>query len=252
MSPSGNYGPRGQIVSAANAQAMMQQQNFDINSLMAGWVDRGAWQYYDRVILPLSGTGSTVGGSAGQLPTLLTPFSVGINKPDAITGINKTKNWTNLPNSGQFNPPRCLILQRLGVYFEPTMLLADIELVEMNAYFEFRIDDKIFFEGLLQFHPPGMGIAGFSDKTSEGVWTNGMCNPHATRSFGNFAKYIAPLQNFSWNVTFPNLANVTNAIGGATPGTNPGTSLLLTAAASGGTGLNMVFIMDGLTDRSVQ
>lgn len=252
MAPSGNYGPRGQIISAANAQAMMQQPGFDINSLMAGWVDRGAWTYYDRLIQPLSGTGSTYGGSTGQLANTYTPFSVGINKPDAITNINKTKLWTNLPNSGQFNPPRCLILQRLGVYFEPTMLLADIELFIMNAYFEFKIDDKIFFEGLLEFHPPGMGLYGFSDKQNEGVWTNGLPTPHATRSFGNYAKYIAPLQNFSWTITFPTLTPVTNAIGGATPGTNPGTNPILTTAANGGTGLNMVFIMDGLTDRSVQ
>ncbi len=248
----GDYGPRNQIFSASQAASLMGQPGFDINSLMAGWVDRGAWTYYDRIIQPLSGTGSSFGGAALQLAQQYNPFKVGINQADPITQLNKTKLWTNLPNNGQFNPPRCLILQRLGVYFEPTMLLADIELFIMNAYFEFRIDDKIFFEGLLEFHPAGMGLYGFSDKPGEGVWTNGIPTPHATRSFGNYAKYIAPLQNFSWTVTFPSVTPVTNAIGGATPGTNPGTAPLLTAANQGGTGLNVVFLMDGLTDRSVQ
>lgn len=248
----GNFGPKGQILSAANAAAMQQQQNFDINSLMAGWVDRGAWTYYDRVLQPLSGTGSSYGGSPLVLAQTYTPFKVGLNQQDVVTQLNKTKLWTNLPNNGQFNPPRCLILQRLGVYFEPSMLLADIELFMQNAYFEFRIDDKIFFEGLLQFHPSGMGIAGFSDKQSEGVWQNGLPTPHATRSFGNYAKYIAPLQNFSWTVTLPSAMPVTNTIGGGSAGTNPGGAPTLSTANNGGSGLNVVFIMDGLTDRSVQ
>lgn len=242
----GQFGPKNQIYDAATAAGILQQ-GYDINSLMAGWVDRGAWTYYDRVIQPLSGTGSTYGGSVGQLAQVYSPFSVGLNKPDPITGINKTKLWTNLPNSGQFNPPRCLVLQRLGVYFEPSMLPADIFMVAQNAYFEFKIDDKIFFEGLLEFHPSGAGFVGYVPFV-----TNGTSNPHATRSFGNYAKYIAPLQNFFFTVTFPSLMPVTNSIGGTTPGTNPGGAPTLSSSAAGGTGLNMVFMMDGLTDRSVQ
>jgi len=232
----------GQIMSAQQATGL------DINSIMAGWVDRGAWTYFDRVIQPLSGTGA----NSAQLYQTYTPFSVGINRPDAITGINKTKNWTNLPNGGYFQPPRCLVLERLGVYFEQDMLLADVELFMKNAYFEFKIDDKIFFEGLLQFHPPGAGIGGFSTKSSESSWQNGLPTPHATRSFGKYAKYIAPLQNFSFTVTLPSTMAVTNSIGGTTPGTNPGSTPTLSASSAGGTGLNIVFMMDGLTDRSVQ
>lgn len=243
--PKGDFGPRGQIYSGAQAAELLGS-GYDINSLMAGWVDRGAWTYYDRVIQPLSGNGSTYGGAAGVLAQTYTPFSVGLNKADAITGINKTKNWTNLPNSGQFNPPRCLVLQRLGVYFEPTMLLADIELFLQNAFFEFKIDDKIFFEGLLEFHPAGMGLNGYSTQTGQAVWTNGIPTPHATRSFGNYAKYIAPLQNFSFTVTLPSAIAVTLA------GANPGGAPTLTTANNGGSGLNAVFLMDGLTDRSVQ
>jgi hypothetical protein len=237
------YGPSGQIASAAEAQGL------DINSLMAGWVDRGAWTYYDRVIQPLSGTGSTSGNTLYQT---YTPFQNGINTQDTITGQNKSKYWTNLPNGRFFNPPRCLVLQRIGIYFEPSMLLADVEMILANAYFEFKIDDKVFFEGLLTFHPAGMGLAGFSDKQSEGVWTNGVPSPHATRSFGNYAKYIAPLQNFSFTMVLPSTMAVTNTIGGTTPGTNPGGAPTLTASGSGGTGINMVFMLDGLTDRSVQ
>jgi hypothetical protein len=50
--------------------------------------------------------------------------------------------------------------------------------------------------------------------------------------FGNYGKYIAPLQNFGLKLTFP-------------MGTLPKTS-------SNGVGLNLICLMKGLTDRSVQ
>lgn len=216
------------ILSAAQAKTM------DINSIMNGWVDRGAWRYWDRV-LQLA-TGTSFGANSGTLYQTYTPFSVGINKPDSITAQNKTKWNTNMPNSGQFNPPRCLVLQRLGTFFEPVMLLSDMELFNLG-YYEFRIDDKIFFEGLPNFDPGGMGIFGFSTKNNESSWVNGVPQPGAMRGFGNYAKYIAPLQNFSWTWTFPSTQQ---------QGLGP---LVLNP---NGTGLNVVFMMDGLTDRSVQ
>ena len=243
-STQGNFGANSQILSAANANAVLQNGG-DINSIMAGWVDRGAWTYYDRILQPLANSGTATGASA-TLAQTYSPFSVGINKPDAITGLNKTKWWTNMPNSGQFNPPRCLVLQRLGFYFEPTMLLADMILFGSNAYFEFRIDDKIFFEGLIPFHPAGMGFYGSSTDQSTGVFTNGFPTPHAARSFGNYSKYIAPMQNFSLTITFPSVLPM------STNGTSVGGAPTLTAATSGGAGLNVVVLMDGLTDRSVQ
>ena len=234
----GQYGG-GRILSAAQAAEVLQGGG-DINSIMAGWVDRGAWTYYDRILQPIA-------ANAGVLYQTYSPFSVGINKPDTITAaLNKTKWFTNMPNSGQFNPPRCLVLQRLGFYFEPSMLLADMLLFADNAYFEFRIDEKIFFEGLIPLHPAGMGFSGAGTNQAQAVFTNGFPTPHATRSFGNYAKYIAPLQNFSLTISFPALLPM--SLAGVTPGGAP----TLTVAASGGTGLNVVVLMDGLTDRSVQ
>lgn len=223
----------GRVWSAQQASAILQA-GYDISSIMQGWVDRGAWLYYDRVYQPLS---STYGGAAGQVAQTYSPFSIGINKPDAITGTNKTKNWTNLPNSGQFNPPRCMVLRRLGFYFEPTMALTDIELIMQTSYLEFKIDDKIFFEGLMQFWPGGMGITGYSTKTTQAVWLNGLATPHSMRDYGPYAKYIAPLQNFSLTITFP--------------ATNPYNSNAILTLDPTGTGINMVCLMDGITDRSV-
>ena len=226
----------GTVWSASQASRILQQ-GYDISSIMQGWVDRGAWIYYDRIFQPLTGTGSTFGGATGQLAQTYSAFKLGLNSPDAITQTNKTKNWTNLPNNGQFNPPRCMVLRRLGFYFEPTMALSDIELVLQTAYLEFKIDDKIFFEGLMQFWPGGMGITGYSTASSQAVWLNGLATPHSMRDYGPYAKYIAPLQNFSLTITFPS--------------TNPYNSSSTLLLNPSGTGLNFVCLMDGITDRSV-
>jgi hypothetical protein len=199
-------------------------QPSDINAIMAGWVDRGPWQYWDTVV--------GVVGTA-MLPTY-SVFSIPIGGVDPITAAQKTKLQTNMQRGNQFPPPRCLVLMQLGIYFASTMLKADIDLVLANYYLELRIDDKIFFEGLLWQFPPGTGLVGSTAKTNESAWHLGMAAPQYTRRYGNYAKYIAPLQQFSVNLTCP------------------GTPPTLSAAAVGGTGLLMVPFMDGLTDRSVQ
>jgi hypothetical protein len=230
---------QGRAWDAGQAAALLQA-GFDINSLMAGWVDRGAWLYYDRLYQqPLQ----NVGNGAGVLAQTYSAFSVGINKPDAITGVNKTLNYTNMPNSGQFNPPRCMVMRRLGFYFEPDMALADIELFMKNASLQFVIDSKVFFEGLIEFFPGGMGITGATSQTGTAVWSNGFPTPHAMRDYGDYAKYIAPLQNFSLTINFPSVSTFQGA---------GGSSATAPTLSTTGTGLNVVCIMDGLTDRSVQ
>ncbi len=196
----------------------------DINAIMAGWVDRGPWQYWDTV----NGVQNTA------LQPSYSVFSIPIGQTDPITSTTKTKLQTNMQRGNQFPPPRCLVLMQIGFYFASTMLKADIDLVLNNFYMEFRIDDKIFFEGLLWQFPPGTGLVGHSTKTNESSWGLGLAAPQYTRRYGNYAKYIAPLQQFSMSLICP------------------GTPPTLTASTAGGTGLLMVPFLDGLTDRSVQ
>jgi hypothetical protein len=196
----------------------------DVNSIMAGWVDRGPWLYWDHV----RGTQGTA---------LLTNYSVysnPIGTIDPVTTLQKTKLDTNMTRGNQFPPPRCLVLNQLGFYFSSAMLKADIDAIFDASYIEFRIDDKIFFEGPMYFFPAGMGLAGVTAKTSESVFTNGSPIPAHTRRWGDYSKYIAPLQQFSLNIIFP------------------GTPPTLAASADGGVGLDLNCIMDGLTDRAVQ
>jgi hypothetical protein len=196
----------------------------DINSIIAGMVDRGVWQYYDELI--------TAAGTQLQSSYTLFSYPLGVNDP--ITGIPKTKINTNMTVSKQFSPPRCLVLMDMGLFFAG-MSLADMLIMEHNYYYEFRIDDKIFFEGRLEFLPSGLGNFGSSTVSGDASWANGIPLVQARRSYGRYSKYIAPLQQFTASLV----------CGYQTPPT-------LTAANVGGKGLDLLWILDGLTDRSVQ
>lgn len=206
-------------------------QGRNTNSIMANWVDRGPWQYWDSI---------TILAGAVCAP-VYNPFSVPIGQQDPLTNLTKNKLQTNMTRQNQFPPPRCLLLGAIGFYFDSNWIKADVDLFLTNYYMEFRIDDKIFHEGHLQLYPGGAGLAGVSTQTGEEVWTNGIPAPGYMRRFGDWAKYIAPLQQFSMNVTYQSSQVLTSALGTAT--TAPPT------LANGGV---VRIYLDGLTDRSVQ
>ncbi len=217
------YGPNGTILDASEAQGK------NTNSIMAGWVDRGPWQYWDTVD---NGGGTTAGAPGVAVATQYSPFSVPIGAQNPLTGLTKTKLETNMVRGNQFPPPRCLLLIQIGFYFSSRMLKGDIDLILDSCYMEFRIDDKVFHEGQLWEFPAGVGLAGVTTNFGESVYTNGLPSPVYTRRYDEWAKYIAPLQQFSMVINFP--------------GTPP------TMSALGTVGFYMPIILDGLTDRSVQ
>lgn len=188
----------------------------DINAIMAGWVDRGLWYYYDTIAITQGATGAAT----------YNPFSVPV-------GGTKTKLSTNMRVANSFPPPTCLILDWIGFYFSPDTRLADITTFINNYRFEFKIDNKIFFEGLLWMQPPGLGVSGMSTQTSESSWMLGMADFNSTLRFGDFAKYIAPQQLFTLEIISP----------------APPTFL---TSGQGGNGVTLIPILHGLTDRSVQ
>lgn len=189
----------------------------DINSIIAGFVDRGLWYYWD-----------TITESAGAtLATTYNPFTVPIGQGSPV----KTKFDTNMKTSAHFAPPRCLILDQIGFYFGSEVLKGDIDTFLNNYYFEFRIDDKIYFEGHLWYYGAGCGLTGVTTRTAESVWSISRPDVNAAIHFGDYAKYIAPLQQFSLTII--------------ARGTAPSIS-------SSGAGLRIVPFLAGLTDRSVQ
>ncbi len=198
----------------------------DINSIMAGWVDRGPWTYYDTLIL--------AAGTQFAATYQLFANPIGSVDPNQSGTVVKTKLNTNMVRGNQFPPPRCLVLMQIGQYLSSTLLKADIDKFMDSNYLEFRIDDKIFWEGQPWQFPGGFGLAGVSTQTGQQVFTNGLPAPQYTRRYGGYSKYIAPLQQFSWTFNFP------------------GTPPTLATTNAGGVGWYEVGTLDGLTDRAVQ
>lgn len=210
------YGPQKQILDASEAQGR------NSNAIMAGWVDRGPWQYWD-----------TLTGNPGViLASQYTMFSVPQNAQNPLPpGGTKSKLLTNMTAPSQFPPPRCLLLMALCFYFSSRMFKDDIDAVLDGCWIEFVIDEKKFHEGQIWLFPAGAGLAGVSTQTGESVYTNGLPAPFYSRRYDDWSKYIAPLQQFTLNIFFP--------------GTPP-------TMDEEGPGLYMPVYGDGLTDRSVQ
>ena len=207
------YGSKGQILDASTAAGR------NTNSIMQNWVDRGPWLYWDTITTPAS----------GPLAASYSPFSVPIGAQDPLTSTTKTKLQTNMVRGNQFPPPRCLLLSAIGFYFSSDWLKDDIDKVLKNCYMEFRIDEKIFHEGFLWMFPAGAGLTGVTAVSGQSVYTLGVPAPGYMRRYGDWSKYIAPLQQFSMTIIFP-----------GTPPTLTGASQIL------------IPFLDGLTDRSVQ
>lgn len=167
----------------------------DINSVVGGVVDRRPWQYWDTWTNPLASPTVAV-------PSEIALFTVPINQLDVYTGLRKTKLQTNMTASGQFVAPECLILQQIGIYICAGNTKAAIDQFFENCYMEFRINQKIFFEGQPWQFPSGTGYTGTPTSTTD-YWVNGFPAPQATRRAGPFSKYIAPLQPFSLKFIFP-------------------------------------------------
>ena len=193
----------------------------DINSIMGGWVDRQPWMFWDHINVP---AGTTI-------PATLSPFTNPINSTDPITNTQKTKVDTNMQRGNQFPPPQCLVLMSIMFFIETDMLKTDLDALLKACYFEFKIDQKTFVEGLLWMAPGGNGLTGFTTQNGQASFQMGLPAPQYARRFGNFSKYIAPLQNFTLNVIFP--------------GTIPTMSTV-------GPGFQMWAVLDGVTDRPVQ
>jgi hypothetical protein len=211
----------------------------DINSIMAGWVDRGPWQYWDTVRQPPS----------TQVAASYSPFSVPIGQGDPLFGNTvKTKVITNMARGNQFPPPRCLVIMQVGFYFSSQMAKPDIDLVLDNCYVEVRIDDKIYMEGQLWEFPAALGLAGSSTVQGQSWFTNGLPIAPLGRRYGEYSKYVAPLQQFTMLITFPG----TPPTLGPTIVTGGGVGGTIGATETNNAALYMVPFFDGLTDRSVQ
>lgn len=90
----------------------------------------------------------------------------------------KTQGQTNLQQSGRLMAPEAFSIQGFLFKWNEDVLRADLTaLLSTPAsmqVLQFQISTKVYNQGPLWFYNPGGGIYGFSDKSNEAVYTNGM------------------------------------------------------------------------------
>jgi hypothetical protein len=224
----------------------------DINALIRGSVSRDPWWYYSTLKLA---------AATAFLPQWqLFNASVGQPDPNPLVGgaatQTLTKVETNMPSacSSGFSAPRDLIMDGIGFYFRASGCgnlndgvgtfcnVSDMLAFTQFTYFEFKIIDKIFAEGMLELKPGGLGFNGMTTAQAQQVFTLGIANPHAVQKSGlQYAKYLAPLQPWSVTIYAPSNAGPQGAA-----------AQLLPQGNSGGHGLWLVSYLSGLTDRAIQ
>lgn len=198
----------------------------DMNAVVGGLKDRGVWAFYDRIEIP---------AAFGQLPRDISLFSIPLGGLDPFAAVNtpKTMADTNGLASNSMPANRCLVLDTLGFYFGSTTWKSDIDNFIAHAWMEFKIEDKRYWEGPLWMYPSGFSLFGVSDDAgrSDACWNFGLPSPTAALHYGQYGKYIAPLQPFYWTIHFEGTPPTPNA---------------------SGNGITLFGRMYGLIDRSVQ
>ena len=108
-----------------------QNGALDVNSLIANMLDRTPWAWYDTVKFAPGAT----------LTSSYTLFQQAKGQPDQYNG-NQVKTFveTNMLNSGSFNPPYDLLLQRIelsicSVEFQPNDLERRVGVLERRVRF---------------------------------------------------------------------------------------------------------------------
>ncbi len=232
--------------------------DIDINALVGQLVDQRKDYVYDTLKLA---PGTTVTSQPYRL------FQNPIGQGDPYNGNQtKTEQETNMRSGGFFSPPYDFIMNNIGFYFLVGTELFDIQTVMNLCWFEFKILQKQQFMGHLQRHPSGMGLTGESTATSQQNWINGIADPKAVWHFGDWRKYIPPQVNFSLNINFTETyAQYYNAATSASlPAvvktrlfdtgqlTTTATLPTLLSQAAGGNGIQLLVILNGISNGPVQ
>ena len=219
----------------------------DINALRSQLVSRDIWTYYYTLKIAASTTFAPSYSLFNAISGNVDPYA--ITAAQVLSHVE-----TNMPSpaSNGFSSPRDLIMDKLTFYFRGAgcglanqgvgtfASVSDMMAFCQYSYFEFKIIDKVFVEGYLELQPSGQGFTGSQSQSATGVWTLGIQNPHAVNRMNNFAKYLAPLMQWSLTIFFPSTSGPAGA------------SAVTLATGAGGAGFWLVSNIGGLTDRAVQ
>lgn len=235
----------------------------DINALVGMLVDQRKDYVYDTLkLLP----GTTVQSQPYRM------FQNPIGQGDIYNNNQvKTEQETNMRSQGQFSGNYDFILNNLGFYFLVGTEWFDIGQVMNLCWFEFKILAKTMWMGHLQRHPSGMGLTGMTTATSQQNWINGIADPRACWLFGDWKKYIPPLTQFTLNINFTETyqqyyapvkttttdysglpASIRAKLFDSGQLSSTATLPTLLSQGNGGNGLQLLIIMNGISNGPVQ
>lgn len=143
----------------------------------------------------------------------------------------KTINLTNVQKPQQLPAPEAFAIFGISIKVNENILLADFLALQGNLDLSFIIGQKSYNRGPLWYYTAGGGISGYFTTGGTSVLQNGV----AAISASNPREI---------NIVIDNQASFYAQLEGAT--------ITLTAGASGGTGMAMVCLLDGLHARGVQ
>lgn len=88
-------------------------------------------------------------------------------------GSSKTYVQTNMETPRILTAPEAFSVFGIRLYWDSTILRADLNSILQGFVFEFYIAKKYYQRAIIPHFAAGMGIGGFTTRSSESVYTNG-------------------------------------------------------------------------------
>jgi hypothetical protein len=207
-------------VSVVDRALMNRRLKRFANPVVPNMADRQAWMLYDRTIIATN----------AATPTSQLFFTVPTGQP--VGAVPKPKTDTNMVQSGRLEDPQRFFMTALRIIVASDALSVDLNALLSNYFLEFWIGGKIYQEGPLVLFPGGAGVSGFSTKTNESNWNNGIPSPAAINLLGEEGVWILQGQQFRVEMKTTNVFTTSNA--------------------TDATGLDILAVLDGILYRQVQ
>lgn len=168
-------------------------------------------------------------------PNTDAPYAAGATIPNLsqffTAPTSKTLAQTNVTTAKRLDAPEAFAVMGIRLRFAEDILIADALQLYNNFCLEFWIGQKSYNRAPLWFFCVGGGLAGFTGVATVTAATNGVPGRNAMHAL-------------QINIVVDNQASFFGQLDGS--------NVTLTAASAGGTGANIMMLLDGLHARGVQ
>lgn len=168
-------------------------------------------------------------------PTTGAPYAAGATIPNLAqfftAPTSKTLAQTNVTTAKRLDAPEAFAVMGIRLRFAENILIADALQLYNEFCLEFWIGQKSYNRAPLWFYCVGGGLAGFTGVATVTAATNGLPGRNAMHAL-------------QINIVVDNQASFFGQLDGS--------NVVLTTGSAGGTGANLMMLLDGLHARGVQ